>query len=47
MPATEPGHRLTREERLILLVLATVQFASIVDFMVIMPLAPSSSGRLA
>jgi MFS transporter, DHA1 family, inner membrane transport protein len=40
MPSTEPGHRLTRQERLILLVLATVQFTSIVDFMVIMPLAP-------
>ena len=40
MPTTEPGPRLTRQERLILLVLATVQFTSIVDFMVIMPLAP-------
>jgi DHA1 family inner membrane transport protein len=40
MPATEPGPRLTRQERLILLVLSTVQFTSIVDFMVIMPLAP-------
>ena len=40
MPSTEPGRRLTRQERLILLVLATVQFTSIVDFMVIMPLAP-------
>jgi DHA1 family inner membrane transport protein len=40
MPSTEPGPRLTRQERLILLVLATVQFTSIVDFMVIMPLAP-------
>ena len=40
MPSTEPGSRLTPQERLILLVLATVQFTSIVDFMVIMPLAP-------
>jgi MFS transporter, DHA1 family, inner membrane transport protein len=40
MPSTEPGRRLTRQERLILLVLSTVQFTSIVDFMVIMPLAP-------
>jgi MFS transporter, DHA1 family, inner membrane transport protein len=40
MPSTEPGRRLTRQERLVLLVLATVQFTSIVDFMVIMPLAP-------
>ena len=40
MPSTEPGGRLTGQERLILLVLATVQFTSIVDFMVIMPLAP-------
>ena len=31
---------MSRQERLILLVLATVQFTSIVDFMVIMPLAP-------
>ena len=35
MPSTEPSRRLTRQERLILLVLATVQFTSIVDFMVI------------
>src|SRR6202522_1742755 len=40
MSTTEPSRRLTRQERLILLVLATVQFTSIVDFMVIMPLAP-------
>jgi MFS transporter, DHA1 family, inner membrane transport protein len=40
MPSTEPSRRLTRQERLILLVLATVQFTAIVDFMVIMPLAP-------
>ncbi len=40
MPSTELSRRLSRQERLILLVLATVQFTSIVDFMVIMPLAP-------
>jgi MFS transporter, DHA1 family, inner membrane transport protein len=40
MPSLELGRRFTRQERLILLVLATVQFTSIVDFMVIMPLAP-------
>ena len=40
MLSTEPGSRSTPQERLILLVLATVQFTSIVDFMVIMPLAP-------
>ena len=40
MPSTELGSRSTPQERLILLVLATVQFTSIVDFMVIMPLAP-------
>jgi MFS transporter, DHA1 family, inner membrane transport protein len=40
MPSTEPGRRFTHQERLILLVLVTVQFTSIVDFMVIMPLAP-------
>ena len=38
MVASEPGVRSTLQERLILLVLATVQFTSIVDFMVIMPL---------
>ncbi len=40
MPATESRSRLATRERLILLVLATVQFTAIVDFMVIMPLAP-------
>ena len=40
MPNTELGGRSTPRGRLILLVLATVQFTSIVNFMVIMPLAP-------
>jgi MFS transporter, DHA1 family, inner membrane transport protein len=40
MSDTEHVSRSTRQERLILLVLATVQFTAIVDFMVIMPLAP-------
>ena len=40
MPSTELGNRSAAQERLILLVLATVQFTSIVDFMVVMPLAP-------
>ncbi len=40
MPTTEAGRRFSGQERLLLLVLATVQFTSIVDFMVIMPLAP-------
>ncbi len=40
MPSAELRSRSTPQERLILLVLATVQFTSIVDFMVIMPLAP-------
>jgi len=40
MTETQPGTTSPIQERLILLVLATVQFTSIVDFMVIMPLEP-------
>jgi MFS transporter, DHA1 family, inner membrane transport protein len=40
MTPIEPGTRSNLQGRLILLVLATVQFTSIVDFMVIMPLGP-------
>lgn len=40
MASHEPAARSTLQERLILLVLATVQFTSIVDFMVILPLEP-------
>ena len=39
-PAPAPVLHSTLQERLILLVLASVQFMSIVDFMVIMPLGP-------
>ena len=40
MANTRPTPSWTQQERLILLVLAAVQFTSIVDFMVIMPLEP-------
>lgn len=40
MPEPAPVLHSTLQERLILLVLASVQFTSIVDFMVIMPLGP-------
>ena len=40
MTQTDSTARSTLQERLILLVLATVQFTAIVDFMVIMPLGP-------
>ncbi len=38
--AADEADRTRRRERLILLVLAAVQFTSIVDFMVVMPLGP-------
>ena len=40
MPTSAPPQFTRRRERLVLLVLAAVQFTSIVDFMVVMPLGP-------
>ena len=36
----EPTHESRNRERLILLILAAVQFTTIVDFMIVMPLGP-------
>jgi predicted MFS family arabinose efflux permease len=36
----ENSHRMSRSERIILLILAAVQFTTIVDFMIVMPLGP-------
>jgi MFS transporter, DHA1 family, inner membrane transport protein len=36
----EDSHRMSRSERTILLILAAVQFTTIVDFMIVMPLGP-------
>jgi predicted MFS family arabinose efflux permease len=36
----EDSHRTSRSERIVLLILAAVQFTTIVDFMIVMPLGP-------
>lgn len=44
--AEEGANRLQRRERLIMLILAAVQFTTIVDFMIVMPLGPQLMRRL-
>ncbi len=36
----EDSHRMSRSERMVLVILAAVQFTTIVDFMIVMPLGP-------
>jgi predicted MFS family arabinose efflux permease len=43
----EPSSEIQRQERLILLILSAVQFTTIVDFMIVMPLGPQLMRTLA
>ena len=43
----EPPQESRNRERLILIILAAVQFTTIVDFMIVMPLGPSAHAELS